>query len=79
MLAINFSKTQDANQIKAQKAGLMDLFMSFWCKYSHISAHVNGQRTSPTGQANSHIIIHMIHHRFHHLDHQNFFVHNMGK
>ena len=79
MLAINFNKTQDANQIKAPKAGFMDFSILFWCKYSHINAHANGQRTSHIGQANNQIIIHIIHHLFPRLDHQNFFVHNIGR
>ena len=79
MLAINFNKTQDTNPINVQKAGFIDLFILFWCRYSHIKAHANGHRMSPTGQANNHIIIHTIHHQFHRLDHQNFFVHNTGK
>lgn len=79
MLAISFNKTQDTNPIKAQNAGLIEFFISLLCKYSHINAHANGPKTRPIGQANSQITIHTIHHRFHRLDHQNFFVHSIGK
>ena len=79
MLAINFNKTQDTNPINAQKAGFIDLFMLFWCRYSHIKAQANGHIINPKAQANIHIIIHMIHHQFHRLVHQNFFVHRIGK
>ena len=79
MLAINFNKIQEINQTNAPKAGFMDFCMLFWCKYSPINAHANGHKINQTGQANNHIIIPIIHHQFHHLDHQNFFVHNIGR
>jgi hypothetical protein len=65
MLTINFSKTPEMNHMKAQKAGLIDVFILLLCKYSPIKAHQNGHRIKPTGQKNIHTIIHMIHHRFH--------------
>jgi hypothetical protein len=69
----------DRNPIKAPKAGLIDFWTLFLCKYSHINAHANGHKINPIGQINIHVIIHMRHHQFHHLDHQNFLVHNIGR
>jgi len=79
MLAITFNKVHDKNQINAPNAGLIDFCKLFWRKNSPTKAHANGHRISPIGQANNQIIIHTIHHQFHRLDHQNFFVHNIGK
>ena len=79
MLAINFNKTPDRNQINAQNAGLIDFFILFLCKNSPINAHANGHKINQMGHANSHITIHTIHHQFHRLDHQNFLVHTIGR
>lgn len=79
MLIMTFSKTPDTNHKKAQKAGLIDVWILFLCKYSHIKAHQNGHKINPIGQTNIPTIIHIMHHRFHRLDHQNFLVHNIGK
>jgi len=79
ILAINFNNVHDKNHKNAQNAGLIDLCILFWWKYSPTNAHMNGHRINQIGQANNHIIIHIIHHLFHRLDHQNFFVHNIGK
>ena len=79
ILTTSFSKIQEINHIKAQKAGLIEDFALFLCKYSPINAPANGHRINQTGHANIHIIIHIIHHRFPRLVHQNFLVHNIGK
>ena len=60
MLAINFNKTPDENQTNAQNAGLIDFWISFLCKNSHIKAHPNGHKINHNGQKNNHIIIHII-------------------
>ena len=65
--------------MKAQNAGLIDDWISFLCRYSHINAHQNGHSINPIGQANIQITIHAIHPRFHRLVHQNFLVHSIGK
>jgi hypothetical protein len=72
ILTINFNKTQDANHMKAQNAGLIDEWIFLLCRYSHIKAHQNGHRINPIGQANTQMIIHATHPRFHRLVHQNF-------
>jgi len=79
ILTTNFNIIHEINHIKAQHAGLIDLFMLFWCKNSQISAHQKGHISKPNGQKNSHIIIHIKHPRFHRLLHHNFFVHSTGK
>ena len=79
ILAINLSNTHDANPIKAQNAGVIDLSILWLFRYSHIRAHPKGHNINPNGQKNIHIIIHIMHHRFHRLVHQNFLVHNIGR
>ena len=79
ILTTSFNKIPEANPMKAQKAGLIDVWMLFLCRYSQINAPANGHKISQTGQANIQIIIPATHHRFHRLVHQNFLVHNMGR
>ena len=79
MLTTNFSKTPEVNHIKAQKAGLIECWILFLCRYSPIKAHQNGHRIKPIGQTNIQTIIHIIHPRFPRLVHQNFLVHSIGK
>ena len=79
ILTITLSKIPEANHIKAQKAGLIDVLIVFLCKYSQIRAHQNGHRIKPIGQKNIQTSIHIMHHRFHRLVHQNFLVHSIGK